>query len=353
MVILPLAATIFYLYTVAEDQYASTFGFAVRSEEISGAQSLLGGLASLSGNSSSDTDILYEFIQSRSLIEKVDEQLDLDTIFSRPEYDPIFAFDPDGTIEDLVDYWQRMVRISYASNGLIEVRVNAFDPQEAKTIAETIVSESTTMINDLSAIARSDATRYALEDLEQAVSRLKSTREALTKFRSETRIVDPKADIQGQMGLLNSLEAQLAETIIEMNLLMDTARDNDPRVDQARRRIAVIQSLIEQERQKFGMGGTSRVDDGKDYSTLVGEFERLMVDVEYAQKSYLAAQSVLDTAQAEAQRQSRYLATYATPSLPQSAQYPKRITLSMLTGLIMLLAWSIGVLVYYSLRDRR
>ncbi|WP_090271355.1 sugar transporter [Thalassovita taeanensis] len=351
--ILPLAATIFYLYTVAEDQYASTFGFAVRSEEISGAQSLLGGLASLSGNSSSDTDILYEFIQSRSLIEKVDEQLDLDTIFSRPEYDPIFAFDPDGTIEDLVDYWQRMVRISYASNGLIEVRVNAFDPQEAKTIAETIVSESTTMINDLSAIARSDATRYALEDLEQAVSRLKSTREALTKFRSETRIVDPKADIQGQMGLLNSLEAQLAETIIEMNLLMDTARDNDPRVDQARRRIAVIQSLIEQERQKFGMGGTSRVDDGKDYSTLVGEFERLMVDVEYAQKSYLAAQSVLDTAQAEAQRQSRYLATYATPSLPQSAQYPKRITLSMLTGLIMLLAWSIGVLVYYSLRDRR
>ena len=353
MVILPLAATIFYLYTVAEDQYASTFGFAVRSEEISGAQSLLGGLASLSGNSSSDTDILYEFIQSRSLIEKVDEQLDLYTIFSRPEYGPIFAFDPDGTIEDLVDYWQRMVRISYASNGLIEVRVNAFDPQEAKTIAETIVSESTTMINDLSAIARSDATRYALEDLEQAVSRLKSTREALTKFRSETRIVDPKADIQGQMGLLNSLEAQLAETIIEMNLLMDTARDNDPRVDQARRRIAVIQSLIEQERQKFGMGGTSRVDDGKDYSTLVGEFERLMVDVEYAQKSYLAAQSVLDTAQAEAQRQSRYLATYATPSLPQSAQYPKRITLSMLTGLIMLLAWSIGVLVYYSLRDRR
>lgn len=354
--IAPLAGTIYYLYTIAEDQYASSFGFAVRSEEIDAAQSLLGGLSSTltGGNSSSDTDILYEFIKSQTMVETIDADLDLYALFSRPEQDPVFAFDADGSIEELVEYWQRMVTISYATgSGMLQIKVKAFTPEDAHGVAQAIVTESGRMINELSAIAREDATRYAREDLETAVTRLKNAREALTRFRSETRIVDPNADLQGQMGLLNSLEEQLATAIIELNLLMDTARDNDPRVEQASRRIEVIQSLIEKERAKFGMGGTTRMDDGRDYSTLVGEFERLMVDVEYAQESYLAAQTVLDTAQAEAQRQSRYLATFIKPSLPQSSQYPEREILSLFAFGMLFLIWAIGVLIYYSLRDRR
>jgi len=354
LVVVPFAVSIWYLYTIAADQYASSFGFAVRSEELDSAQSLLGGLASLSGASSSDTDILYEFVQSHTMVELINDRLDLVTIYSRPDFDPVFALRADATMEDLVDYWQRMVRISYAAGtGLLQVRVNAFTAQEALAVAEAILEESTRMINDLSAIARADATRYAREDLDIAVDRLKTAREALTRFRSETRIVDPSADLQGQMGLLNSLESQLATAIIELNLMLETARDTDPRVEQGRRRIAVIQNLIEQERSRFGMSGATRTDGGRDFPTLVGEFERLSVDVEYAQQSYLAALTVLDTAIAEAQRQNRYIAPYARPSVPQSPRYPQRAVLSAVTGLALLLIWSIGVLIYYSLRDRR
>ncbi len=343
-----------YLIFIANDQYASTVGFSVRSEELSPSQSLLGGLASLSGSSSSDTDILYEFIQSRTMIERVDARLDLARIYSRPEYDPVFAYDPDGAIEDLVSYWQRMVKISYSTgSGLLEVRANAFAPQDAYDIARAIVDESSNMINEMSTIARADATRYAIEDLDQALARLKTAREALTRFRSETRIVDPSADIQGQMGLMNSLEAQLSNAIIDVNLILETSSESDPRVAQARRRIRVIETLIEEERQKFGMGRTSEKGDKRDYSTLVGEFERLMVDREYAEKSYLGAQAAVDTAQAEAQRQSRYLATYAQPSLPQSVQYPKRYTLILVISTFLVLGWSIGVLIYYGIRDRK
>lgn len=355
LVLLPLVVTVYYLFSVAEEQYASSFGFAVRSEETSLASGLLGGLAGLSGGtSSSDTDILYEFIQSRALMKKVDAKLDLTAIYSRPENDPIFAYDPSGSAEDLASYWRRMVHVGFASgSGLLEVEVKAFDPDDALAIAEAVIDESTIMINDLSAIAREDATRYAREDLDQAVTRLKSAREALTRFRSQTRIVDPSADIQGQMGLMNTLEAQLAETIIELNLLIESASDTDPRIVQLRKRIEVIETLIEKERQKFGMGSAAPGPGEQDYSTLVGEFERLMVDVEYAEKSYLAAQTALDASLAEAQRQSRYLATYARPSRPESAQYPDRFQLSAVTGGMLLLIWSIGVLIYYSLRDRR
>ncbi|MGD9916421.1 MAG: sugar transporter [Paenirhodobacter sp.] len=356
MVVAPVLCAAFYLYVIASDQYASNMGFTVRSEEMSASSELLGGLSLLTQSRASDTDVLYEFIQSQPMVERVNHRLDLAKMFSRPTFDPVFAYHSSGTIEDLVDYWKRMVKISYApGSGLMGVQVRAFSPEDSQAIAQAIVDESTAMINDLSTTARSDATRYAKEELDIALTRLKAAREALTKFRSTSRIVDPSADIAGQMGLLSSLEAQLASAYIDLNTALETSKSDDPRITQGRRRIDVIQTLIEQERAKFGIGGGSEdgVQGDVDYPTLMGEFERLSVDVEYANKAYLAAMASLDTANAEAQRQSRYLATYEPPSLPEAALYPQRAILVLVSALFLLLFWSIGVLVYYSLRDRR
>ncbi|MGD1884136.1 MAG: sugar transporter [Paracoccaceae bacterium] len=351
-VVAPLAVACSYLYLIADDQYVSRVGFAVRSEELSSAIDLLGGLSSLSGSSSSDTDILYEFIQSQQLVERTNERIDLTEVYTRPEFDPIFAFGPTGDIEDLVEYWQRVVRVYYdQGTNLVEVHVRAFRPEDAQLIAEIVVDESSQLINRLSAIARTDATRYARADLQMALDRLKAARQAMTQFRSETRIIDPTADLEGQMGLLTSLEAQLASAQIDLNLLQETARESDPRIRQAQRRIQVIRGLIEQERAQFS--NKTRNTNGDDFTTLVGEFERLTVDLEYAQTAYLAAQAALDTSIAEAQRQSRYLATYNSPTLPQSSRYPERLTLSIIIAGCLFLAWSMGILVYYSVRDRR
>ena len=130
----------------------------MRSEDVSSASDLIGGIApALGGTSSnSDADILYEFIRSQAVVQQIDAELNLRTYYARHlDPDPIFSFDPDGTIEDLTAYWQRMVRISYdASSGLMELRVLAFDPDEAQAIANAILGKSSIMINDLSASAR-------------------------------------------------------------------------------------------------------------------------------------------------------------------------------------------------------
>lgn len=349
----PIAASTLYLYGIAKDQYASYLGFAVRSEDPASAADLLGGLSSLSGSSSSDTDILYEYIRSQEMVEDINQEIDLVGIFSKPNFDPVFAYDTSGTIEDLVDYWPRMVRVNYDSRtSLIEIRVQAFAPEDAQMIARKIVEKSSLRINELSAIARADTTRYAQSDLEIALARLKIARTELTSFRSQTQIVDPSADLQGQMGLLNTLAAQQVETKIELSLLLETSRESDPRVAQAKRRLEIIEGLIEEERRKFGIGD-QKGGGGQDYSSLVGQFESLMVDLEYAQSSYLRAQAAMDTALAEAQRQNRYLATYTSPTLAQAARYPERGILVLLIAAMTLTGWATVMLIYYSLRDRR
>ena len=353
LVVLPTVAAGWYLWARAADQYASSLGFTVRREEIASAVDLLGGLSNLSGASSTDTDILYEFIQSQELVRTVDERLDLRELYSRPwPEDPIFALSPGATIEDLLAHWRRMVRISYdPGTGLIELDVLAFAPREAQEIAEAIFAESSDMINELSAIAREDAMRYAREDLEAAVERLKVAREAMTAFRSRTQIVDPAADIQSQMGLLNTLQQQLAAALIELDLLQETTQPSDPRITQAERRIAVIRARIAEERQKFGAGGQG--PGGEDYATLVAEYERLAVDREFAAQAYTAALAAFDSARAEAQRQTRYLAAFVRPTLAEVPEYPRRPMLLGLVAAFAFLVWAILALVYYSLRDRR
>lgn len=361
----PLAAIIFYLWTHAQDQYISTTGFAVRSQESGGATELLGGLAQFAGGSTaSDSDILYEFIQSQEMVEAVDARVDLRAHYSGPwpekfwppsEWagDPAFAIWPDASIEDLIWYWQRIIGISYDSaTGLTEVQVVAYDPDTAQLIASEIVRESQDRLNALNNQARGDAMRYANADLEEAVTRLKAARGALTKFRTRTKIVDPAADIQARLGVMTNLQQKLAEALIEYDLLLTTAKDNDPRLTQAQRRIDVIRDRIIIERQSFTSSNTETGALGEDYPTLISEFEGLSVDLAYAEEGYRAALTAREVARDDVARQSRYLATYISPTRSQSSQYPERYIVSALGGMFLLLIWSILALVYYSIRDR-
>ena len=60
-----------------------------------------------------------------------------------------------------------------------------------------------------------------------------------------------------------------------------------------------------------------------------------------------------DAAQAEAQRQSRYLAAFVEPTLAERAEYPKRITLLATISLFLFVGWATTMLIFYSIRDRR
>lgn len=350
IVLLPILIAAAYLWGKAEDQYASTVGFSVRREEGASALDMLGGLTGISQSGSSDSDILYEYLRSQKLVADMDAKLDLRAIWSKPASDPVFAFDPSGSVEDLLDYWQDMVRTSYdSSTGLIEVQVLAFDPADATRIAQAVLDESARMINDLGAAAREDAVRFSREELTAAEDRLRTAREAITAFRVKNQIVDPTTDFQTQAGLVASLENQLAEAQIEIDLLGD-APQGDPRLMQARRRLEVIEARIAAERAKVGADAG---EGQKDFAALAGDYERLAVDREFAERAYVAALATYDMAKAESQRTSRYLAAHVMPTKAEVSRFPERLSILGLLALGLLLLWSITTLVAYSLKDRR
>lgn len=353
-VMIPTGLSGWYLWARAADQFASTVGFTVRREDAPSAVDLLGGLGGLTANaSSSDSDILAEFIRSQDLVMRIDGRIDLRSHYAQfIETDPFFALAPDASLEDLITYWNRMVQVSYApGTGLIEVRVLAFNSEMARTIATVLFQQSNEMINTLSAIAQEDAIAYARDDLNDAIEVLKSAREGITAFRIRTQIIDPLADIQIQMGLLSAMQQRLGDELIALDLLHENARGNDSRITEAELRVNAIRQRIEEERAKFGASGDR--SDGTDYASLVAEYERLSVDLEFAERKYATALVGSDRARTEAERQSRYLAAYIQPTLAETAEHPRRWLLLGLILMFSLFSWAILVLLYYSLRDRR
>ena len=255
-------------------------------------------------------------------------------------------------------YWRRMVRKSYDPGaGVIEVDVRGFDAVGVQTVAQEIVAAGSEMINRLSNVARSDRLRHAGDELRMAEDRLANARLTLTSFRARHRVIDPIAELAGEMEVVRQLQRDLIEETVAMEHLSSAfgqtqnadRRDiiNDGRIRQSQRRIDVLQRQIDIEREKFGGHGGQR-----DYAQLMEEFEKLSVNVSLAQEGFAAALAAFEATRASADRQSRYVSSFAPASLAERALYPKPARLLLLIGLGFFLIWAILMLVVYSLRDR-
>ncbi|SDE41960.1 capsular polysaccharide transport system permease protein [Paracoccus isoporae] len=354
IVIAPTAVWAWYLWARAQDQYVSTVSFSVRKEESDPTLNLLGGLTQLTGSTSaSDPDILYDFLHSQDIVATINADLDLVSRFSRfHEIDPVFSYDASGSLEDLTDYWREQVDVDYdSSSKLITLSVMAFSPEDARDIAQAAFDESSRTINRLSDIARDDATRFSRGELQKAQERLTRARQEMTSFRMRTQIVDPEADLAGQMEVLSGLQSQLVEAMVAQDTLRETAREDDPRVAQGQRRINAIQAQIAAERAKFGE--SDQGPNGESYAQLVAEYEELATDLEFAETTYRAAQASYESALAEGQRQSRYLAAHIAPRTAESSVLPDRPMLVLKAFGMLLLGWGVLLLCYYSIRERR
>ena len=354
MVILPAIAAITYLFALAADQYHSTTAFSVRSEEYTNPLEVLGAFTQTGSGSGADNDILYDFITSQPLVEQVGAELPLSEMFNRTSDDPVFSLGADQPVEEVVEYWGRMVSVALdGNNKLIEVEVRAFDPFDARAIASAIITQSEALVNNLSQIAREDAMRYAREDLISAETRLKDIRRRVREFRNTNRIITPETDIANQTGVLAALEGQLAATLVDLEILDSYATASDPRRTQLGRKITAIRSQIAAEKDTIGMGTGAGPEGARSLSDVIGEYEELLTDLEFSETAYKAALSSAEQAKAEARRNSRYLAVHIQPTLSEAAQYPQRYVLSALIVAFLFSLWAVVVLIAYNIRDRR
>lgn len=354
---LPGALCGHYLFGVAADQYHSQIGFSVRSgtsQQALPAPDLMG---AMSGGAnplmSTESYIVYDYLRSQEIVEAVNRDIDLKAIFNAARDDWIFRLGDDASLEDLVHHWQRQVPVVYDTlSGIVTVEVRTFDPVSATAIARSILRHSTDLVNEISRAARDDTVGFAEKELREAVAHLQTIRGQIRAFRDVEQKANAEAQIKIAMGLIASLERDLATARVDLKVAESYTRGDDPRLLRLSNRIEVLEARIEAERARFGDGDENVPRNGKSLADLLGDYEELEVEREFAESAYTTALASLQTAKADARRTQRYLAVHINPTTSQAPQYPERFLLLGLIVASLFIFWALLMLIFTNVRDR-
>src|SRR5579871_980881 len=188
IVLVPTIVTAVYFLFVATPRYTSQFEFTYQTYR--GSQSLASGLVqSVTGTSQQNTidlgTIVYEYLQSQSLIDQLDKTLDLRKHFSASNVDWWSRLPSDSSHERFLDYVRSHISATQGQGGFLSVKVTTFDRDFSLTLAKAVMTACDKMVDDLSVRARQNQVGYAESELARQEDRLRKARLALTQFQNQ------------------------------------------------------------------------------------------------------------------------------------------------------------------------
>ena len=352
-VLVPTLIGAYYYSFIASDRYVSGTGFAVRGLDTGGGADLFGAFTGLvnTGSTTSDSYIVLKYLQTRDLIERLQIDFDFVGAFSRLSIDYFSRLDPEEEIEEIVEYWQEVTTTTFdPTSGIITFDVEAFNPQDAETIASLVSLYTKNLVNQLLEQARQDTVRYAENEVIRAEARLRNALLDVRKFREDKQTINPAMSAQVQIEMMGSLEKEYLDIKARISALRDSLDETSPTMRALRRQANALRGQIEQKSK--GVSSIDRMPENNPVlSELLAEYEALEVEKNFSEKAYSSALTSLENARVEADRQQRYLAVYSTARLAEYPLYPRRILSVFLVVLTALSIWGIGSLIVYSVRD--
>ena len=316
-----LFAAIYFLF-IAADRYVSEARFVVRSPS-SAAASQISNLVQGTGvvRSADDAYIVRAYMKSRDALRNLKANTELLTYLSRPEADfwwryPGFLVSPSD--EKLWKHFLSFVDIDYDSTtGITKLSVQGFRPEDAKILAEALIKDSERLINRMSTRAQRDAVLMAERELERSRELARAALQHVTDFRSKNGMIDPTKVSSSALATITRLALEIAQSKAQLAELEDTSPDS-PQASGLRLRIEAFESQVRDERSALAGADTS-------LAPLIAEYDRLILEREFAEREFVSAQNILALARVDAERQRLFLELVSMPVLTDYPEYPWRL----------------------------
>lgn len=352
MVVVPTLATAIYMLLIASPIYVSEARFVVRSRA-HGQPSAFGTVLQSVGVDLSapatDAYEVHEFMMSRDAMSDLVAHHQLRDVLARPGADFLARFPrpfESQTTENLYKSYKRFVTVGYDSTtGISTLRVAAFRPDDAHNIANALLDGGEQLVNQLNRRAMQDSIAQAVQQVGEAQQRATLAENALTAFRSREKLIDPtRASVAGST-LVDQLEAQIINLQAERNSLAALAPQSPelPALDQ---KIRAFEAQRDAERTRVA-------GESDSLAPMIGEYERLMLERDYAAKSLASADATLEDAQLDARRKQSYLERVVAPDTPDKAEQPRRAFTILMVLISSLIVYATVMLVVAGLREHR
>ena len=151
-VIYIMIVVIFYYTFIAADRYVSNVSLSVKSTDGSSPISLSGieSLVGVASSSTEDIKLLREYIKSFDMLQKLDEKINLRSLYEKQKIDLFFRIYSSTSKESYLKYYRDRIHILFDdATGLLNVAVESFSPEDARIISAAILEESERFINEI------------------------------------------------------------------------------------------------------------------------------------------------------------------------------------------------------------
>lgn len=319
----PAALCALYLYVLAADRYVSESVVTVKQ---SGDQAIgLGGLASIfqvSGASShGDLLLLQSHIHSMDMLQVLDQKLNLRKAYSAPERDVLLRLSGTASIDAFLRYYRDRVEARYDdTSGLLVLRTQGFNPDEAQAINRTIVEASEVFINRISQRLAQEQMSFAAGELARTADKFQAAKSKILAFQERNRVLDPAAQMKANTMLTLELQTRLAHLETDLRSLSSYMDESSFQIRSLRQQAESLRTQIASESAR----GTSVTPSNPRLNTLAADFRALEIEVNFAEQAYKSATLTMETARLESTRKIKTLVLVASPTKPHDAEYPRR-----------------------------
>ena len=348
--IIPTALSIIYFGLIASDVFISESRFVVRSPERQ-STSPLGQMLKGAGFSKAQDDsyTVQDYILSRDALAALNDELNIKDEYSSSRIDLFSRFagiDWDDSLEAFHQYYQKKIDVQLDPvSSITTLTVRAFSAQTAQEINQGLVDFSEGLVNKLNERGRQDMIRFAAEEVAQAQRSAKVAALALSQYRNAKGVIDPEKQSAIPLQQVAKLQDELIATRSQVIQLEKLAKDN-PQLPILRQRVGLLEGEIEAETNR--MAGGERSLAGK-----AAEYQRLVLEREFADKVLASAMSTLEQAKSEAQRKQLYLERIVLPNKPDQAMEPRRMRGILTTLLVGLVAWGVLTMLIAGVKEHQ
>lgn len=354
MVLVPTALVAWFMWFKAADLYKSESKFMVQSADSTGGASgggLLGAfLGGGGGGAIFDPNAVQTFVTSRDVLRRLDEDHAWIAHFQNPDLDFLHRIDSDATFEEAYDRYRQMIEVSFdPTEGILEMGIIGADAETAQRFNYAVIGYAEEMVNQLSSRIREDAMADSERNLVDSEERLRVAQEAVAELQKTLDTFSVEGEVTAEMGIISGMEVELEGLRGRLANLRRVTSEDDPRVERIRNQVETLERQISERRDNIT---GDRGEDGASLADINLALTKARFEVEAATAIFSAAVQRREVARANSQRQHRYLAVIASPSMPDSANYPKKPQMTALAFLGFLGFYIIGSLTLSLIREQ-
>ena len=322
-VIYIMIVVIFYYTFIAADRYVSNVSLSVKSTDGSSPISLSGieSLVGVASSSTEDIKLLQEYIKSFDMLQKLDEKINLRSLYEKQKIDLFFRIYSSTSKESYLKYYRDRIHILFDdTTGLLNVAVESFSPEDARIISAAILEESERFINEISHNIAREQLRFAQGELESAKQKYKDAKNELLAFQNEYGVFDPQSLAKTKAGFITEIELQISKKETELNTMRSYLNDNAPEIVALKAELRAHKEQLEKEKSKVASNASQdKLND------VVAQFEALYLNLSFAEDVYKTAITAVETTRIEIGRKAKQVVVIQSPYVPDSAAYPKKM----------------------------